>query len=296
MLDLQTLKFFTAVAREGSFSGAAQKLNCAQSNLSTKIKNLENELHTELFYRNSFGVTLTDKGNLLLEYADKLLNIADEAQNVISENNIVSQSLRIGAMESVAITFLPELLNQYHKNFPQIHMSVETCISKTAFDKILNHSLDGAFVAGNVEHEEIHSKLVRYENLVLITNIKNKNESQISNLLSLPILVLPNGCSYRRIFENFIEETGRNPTKIIEFQSLTALLASVCAGLGVALFPRDSIKIFADKNLLCCHEIPSKYGHVSVKFIWRKNNWSNVSLQNFIQLFDDKSNENPVAT
>lgn len=285
MLNLQDLKFFSVVAREGSFSGAAQKLNCAQSNLSTKIKNLEKNLNAQLFHRNSSGVVLTDKGSLLLQYADKLLAVADEAQNVVAGNNISGQSLKIGAMESVAITFLPELLHQYNKKFPNIHLSVESCISQIAINKVLNYSLDGAFVAGNIEHKDILCKLVRQENLVLISHIKNKDISKISDLLSSPMLVLPNGCSYRRIFEHFIDDMGIYPSEVIEFQSLTALLASVCAGLGITLFPKDSIEFFANKHLLCCHQISDKYRHVPIKFIWRKNSWSNETLQNFIQLF-----------
>ena len=73
-MDLQALRYFRIVAREGSFSQAAQKLNYAQSNLSTKIRQLEGELETPLFRRHAHGVTLTEKGESLLAYADRLVN------------------------------------------------------------------------------------------------------------------------------------------------------------------------------------------------------------------------------
>ena len=82
-MDLQVLNFFSVIAAEGSFLGASQKLGYAQSNLSTKIKQLETELGAELFHRTKQGVTLTEEGAVLLEYTDKILRLASEARSSI---------------------------------------------------------------------------------------------------------------------------------------------------------------------------------------------------------------------
>ena len=96
-----------AVAAEGSLSKAAQKLNYAQSNLSTKISQLEKELHTELFHRCSHGVTLTPKGEQLLQYAEKLLNLAAETEAVLKDDGTAKGSLTLGSMESTCLTLCP---------------------------------------------------------------------------------------------------------------------------------------------------------------------------------------------
>ena len=91
-MDLQALRYFRIVAREGSFSQAAQKLNYAQSNLSTKIRQLEGELETPLFRRHAHGVTLTEKGESLLAYADRLVHLLEEAESVVRDDGTAKGS------------------------------------------------------------------------------------------------------------------------------------------------------------------------------------------------------------
>ena len=91
-MDLQALRYFRIVAREGSFSQAAQKLNYAQSNLSTKIRQLEGELETPLFRRHAHGVTLTEKGESLLAYADRLVHLLEEAESVVRDDGTAKEA------------------------------------------------------------------------------------------------------------------------------------------------------------------------------------------------------------
>ena len=95
-MDLQALRFFRTVAKAGSISRAARELNYAQSNLTTKIRQLEAELQTRLFYRHSRGVALTDKGKILLSYADQILRLIDEAQQAIGDHENPRGPLLIG--------------------------------------------------------------------------------------------------------------------------------------------------------------------------------------------------------
>lgn len=283
-MDLQLLKYFSTVCHEGSFLKASQKLNYAQSNLSTKIKNLEKELAVELFHRTPQGVILTEKGSLLLSYADKLTQLSDEAKNAMHSTNANKQSLCISAMESATITFVPELLMKYHHENPEISLTIETDISKNSLNKLLDYSIDGAFVAGATDHEDLSSVIIKNETLVLITD-NTRKDMPLSQLLKQPLLVFSHGCSYRRILENWLEDEQILPTKLIEFNSLNALFASISAGLGIALFPKDAATAFTNNKILICHEVPTKYRYVPIKFAWRKKSWMNLSLQKFIHLF-----------
>lgn len=284
-MDLQILNYFSVVAHEGSFLRASQKLNYAQSNLSTKIKNLEKEFAVELFHRTSQGVTLTDKGELLLSYADKLIQLSHDTKDAMhSLNSKSKQTLFISTMESAAVTFIPKILAKYHQDNPEITLCIDTDISQKSLDKLLDYSIDGAFVAGATSHDELSSVIVKNEELVLLTDRTLKN-TPLNELLHLPLLVFPQGCSYRRILENWLEDEDILPTKIIEFNSLSALFASVSVGLGIGLFPRDAANAFTNNKLLVCHKLPDKYSFVPVKFVWRKKSQTNVSLQNFIKSF-----------
>lgn len=286
-MDLQVLRYFSTIAREGSFLGAAQKLGYAQSNLSTKIKQLEKELGTELFLRHKQGITLTEKGEVLLGYAEKLLSLADEAQQRINGEEVATSSLTVGSMESAAVTFLPEILVRYHAMQPKVNLTVKTCVSGIAVQKVLDYELDGAFIAGGATHPELSSLCVKQEELVLLTDNTEKVGQNTRELLSRPLLVFPYGCSYRQVLETWLADEGLIANRVIEFQSLGGLLASVSAGLGIALFPAGTVNSFAP-NALSMHAIPEKYRQIPIQFVWRKNSWVNSSLKQFIQLMNEE--------
>ncbi len=87
-MDLHALNIFKSVAEKGSISQAARDLNYAQSNITTKIQQLENDLQTTLFYRNNRGTTLTSKGKVLLTYAENIFNLIEETVKVMQDNQI----------------------------------------------------------------------------------------------------------------------------------------------------------------------------------------------------------------
>ena len=283
-MDLQVLRFFAVIARCGSFLHAAQTLGYAQSNLSMKIKQLEQELGTKLFLRTKQGVRLTTKGTLLLSYADKLLNLADEAVASLQGDEFSARTLAIGSMESAAITFLPKLLTKFHSLEPELQLTVETCVSRRATQLVLDHRLDGAFIAGGAKHHDLEAIELFQETLVLLTNAEQKPEQELNDLLALPLLVLPIGCTYRQVLENMVAQAGLVPSRIVEFHSLGALLASVSAGLGLALFPAATVTAFAAGQALTAHPIPAAYRSISIQFISRKNSCKNLTLEKFKQL------------
>ena len=151
-MDLQVLKFFCVIVEEKSFLAASHKLNYAQSNLSVKIQQLEKELNTELFVRNSSGVSLTEKGTVLFHYAKRILTLTDEAKISIQTDNFEKDILNIGSMESSAVALLPSLLSKFHEKYPNVKVSVQTGTSALMIQKLLKHEIDGAFIAGASEH------------------------------------------------------------------------------------------------------------------------------------------------
>lgn len=282
-MDLQTLKYFSIIAQEGSFLGASQKLGYAQSNLSMKIKQLEKELGTILLRRSKQGIALTEKGALLLDYAERLLVLSDEARNVVMGQESKKSRLRLGAMESAAWSFVPKLLSTYHEQEPGIHVTVETASTASLLEKVLHHELDGAFVAGAKRHPRLESVHVQREELALLTDTTVSSVGDFQDILQRPLLVFPYGCSYRQRFEEWLANEGIAPVQLLEFSSLGAILASVSAGLGIALFPRVVMRFFSDSLSLRCHTIPARYAAVDIEFVHFKNSWEDSTMRRFIE-------------
>lgn len=285
-MDLQVLKFFCVIAEEKSFLAASRKLNYAQSNLSVKIQQLEKELNTELFIRNSSGVSLTEKGTVLFHYAKRILTLTDEAKISIQTDNLEKDILNIGSMESSAVALLPSLLSKFHEKHPNVKVSVQTGTSALMIQKLLKHEIDGAFIAGASEHSELSFIPVRNETLVLAANSSLKIDN-VREVLSQPLVVFPYGCSYRQVLEQWLCDENIVANQVIEFSSLGAVIASISAGLGIALLPLSTISFFTSSGSIKFYEISEQYRTVGTKFIFRKDKYNNAVLNHIIEIIQN---------
>lgn len=281
-MDIQDLRYFCAVAAEGSLSKAAQKLHYAQSNLSTRIMQLEREMGTPLFYRSNHGVTLTPKGELLLKYATSLIDLADETVIAVKDGETAQGTLKIGSMESIVVTYLSEFLAQFHESNPQITVQVESGTAERILQMVLDHKLNGAFVAGTIKHPELNARPVRTERLCLIAAKDLVPDMDIQKALTKPLLVFPNGCSYRRTLEHWMHDMGLAASKKYEFNTLGSIFASVTAGLGVAMFPASCVAQYSQREALAVLDIPEKYAYLPSVFIYRKDAFLSGAMCSFI--------------
>jgi LysR family transcriptional regulator, cell division regulator len=283
-MDLQALRFFQTVAELGSISRAARKLNYAQSNLTAKIQQLETELQTTLFYRHNRGTSLTDKGKVLLSYTDEIFQLLDEARNVMNDDQTPNGPLVIGSMETTAAVRLPILLSKFHREYPAVDLTLKTGPTEQNVQGVLQYELDGAFVAGPIEHPDLTYKTVIEEELVLVTDASHQPLSSIKEIQNRTILVFRHGCSYRARFEAWLHQEGVIPEKIMEFGTLDGIIGCVSAGLGISLLPRSVVDKHIEDDLLIHHSIPNQFGKVNTLFIYRKDKYMSSSLREFIEM------------
>ena len=282
-MDLTLLNYFYTVAREGSFMAAAEKLDYAQSNLSMRIKQLEEMAGAELLIRGRNGVTLTEKGQVLYSYADKLLALSEEAESAVKGEEYSTGRITITAMESAAVTFLPGLLAKFHKKYPDTSVKVITGTSDAGVRAVLANDTDMAVAVGENSHEELFSNPVRKEELVLVTD-RSDQESDLKKLLARPLLVFPSGCAYRRVLERMLADYGIAAVHTMEFTSLGAILASVSAGLGISVFPATAINSFTAGDSLRMISLPEEYKTADIYLIFRRQSVGNRTLRNFIEM------------
>lgn len=282
-MDLQALKIFKSVAELGSISQAAQKLNYAQSNITTRIQQLETSFETTLFFRHHRGVTLTAKGKVLLAYTEKIFRLIDETSKVMKDHQIPRGPLIIGSMETTAAVRLPSLLSKYHHDYPEVELTLKTGPTEENIQGVLRYELDGAFVAGPVEHSHLIQQTVAEEELVLITDTVHPPLSSIKDIQNRTLLVFRSGCSYRAKLEQWLHQEGIVPNKTMEFGTLEALLGCVSAGLGISLLPFSTVEPYVQHEKIRYHSIPSMFSTVETVFIYRKNEFMSTA---FIKLLD----------
>src|SRR5215468_962389 len=168
-MELSDIKTFAAVARTGGITRAAEELNTVQSNVTQRIKALEAEIGTPLFERHSRGMTLTGAGRRLLPYAERIAALSHEAVLAARDDGEPKGPLAIGSMETTAAVRLPPLLADFHRRFPSVRLSLQTATSADLVAAVLDGALDGAFVAGPIEHAELTAVSAFREELVLVS-------------------------------------------------------------------------------------------------------------------------------
>src|SRR5438309_4028140 len=168
-MELTDLVTFTAVARAGGITRAAEELNTVQSNVTQRVKALEVEIGTALFERHSRGMTLTAAGKRLLPYAQRMTALSHEAVLAARDDGEPKGPLAIGSMETTAAVRLPPLLADFHRRFPAVRLSLRTATTADLVAGVLDGSFDGAFVAGPIEHADLISTVAFREELVLVT-------------------------------------------------------------------------------------------------------------------------------
>lgn len=288
-MDLQALRFFQSVAELGSISKAARELNYAQSNLTFKIQQLETDLNTTLFYRHNKGTTLTDKGKVLLSYSEEVFQLLDEIKEMISDDQTPKGPLVIGSMETTAAVRLPALLSKFHREYPAVDLTLRTGPTEQNVQDVLRYELDGAFVAGPIEHPELTYKTVFEEELVLVTDVFQQSLSSLVEIQNRTILVFRNGCSYRARLEEWLQHEGVIPKKIMEFGTLDGIIGCVSAGLGISLLPRSVVSKNVEEGLIIEHSIPEQFGKVKTIFVYRKDKYMSTSLEKFTEMLSNET-------
>ncbi|HBF5908335.1 LysR family transcriptional regulator [Clostridioides difficile] len=234
------LRIFREVATEKSISKAAENLNYIQSNVTAHIKRLEEELNTVLFIRHGKGVTITDDGKKLLYYANAILDMLD---NAAAEFHTESTGLRIGASQTLSVSRLPAWLSMYKSKYPNVTLSVKTDNQNSLLDALEKSELDCVFVQP-IYLSEHYKTIFHFEEELRIVAPFGCKESDINEM---PIVVNNlNTCPYRKMLMDWYFKKFVYLPKIVELDTVEAIIHSVALGMGISLLPVCVIERLAD--------------------------------------------------
>lgn len=277
-MDFNELRIFKAVAEEGSVSRAAERLNCVQSNVTARIRQLEAGLNATLFHRRSRGVALTPAGRVLLDYAERILALVGEAERIVQEREPLGGRLIIGALETTAAVRLPPVLAEYHHRFPAVDLQLVTGTALDLIRRILDFELDGTFVDGAVDHPELIAEECFVEENVLLCAA---GEDPLSGERPINILAFPIGCYYRKQLETWLHNSGLIPYRIMEFSTIETIIGCVSAGMGITFLPRSVLGGNLASDKFSVHPLPVEVSHVTTRFLRRKDGVEPKTLSAF---------------
>ena len=268
-MELSDLNVFRTVVQAGGITRAAEKLNRVQSNVTTRIRQLEEQLGVELFIRAGKRLHLSPAGNVLLGYADRLLDLANEARESVHDIRPRGR-FRLGSMESTASVRLPAPLSEYCRRYPDVQLELRTGNSYDLTGLILRGEVDAALTAGVIPEAPFEKLPAFEEEMVIVAAANHPPIKSPRDAVSRTVLVFEKGCSYRRKLEDWFALKGEMPERMIEMSSYHAILGCAVVGMGISMLPRVVLGTFPERKCLSVHELPSKINKETTWLVWRK--------------------------
>jgi LysR family transcriptional regulator, cell division regulator len=283
-MESSDLRVFEAVARLGSITAASDELHTVQSNVTARIRALENQLGTALFRRHSRGVVLTRAGERLLPYAVQIAQLLKDAVKVAGDTGAPHGNLQIGSLESTAGVRLPPILSAYRRKYPDVNLMLTIGTTGHLIEEVLACRLEGAFVAGPVKRDEIIETQVFTEEMVLVTAAKFRSFYEaLRSQQRVNILVLRAGCSYRSRLEQLLNEAGVTSFGQLEFGTIDGIFGCAREGLGITMMPRSVSERASQIGKLGIHPLPRREALVPTMFIRSNDVAVSAALTRFIE-------------
>ncbi|AYC33637.1 LysR family transcriptional regulator [Pseudomonas cavernae] len=268
-MELSQLRIFQAVAEEGSIAKAAVRMSRVPSNLSTRLRQLEESLGVELFLRERQRLQLSAAGKVLQSYAERLFALQAEAEAALKGGEPAGD-FTIGSMYSTAAIHLPAMLACYHRAYPAVNLQVQTQPSGELVEGLIGGRLDAALIDGPMEYAELDGLPLFEEELVLITAAGHGPVASAADVAGESVYTFRPRCSYRRRLEAWFAASRVAMGQIMEIESYHSMLACVVAGGGVALVPSSMLASLPGRESVDAHALAAPFDRTTTWLMWRK--------------------------
>ena len=249
---LDQLKILHAISNEGSFKKAAEKLYISQPAVSLQIQNLERQLNTPLFYRDKRKARLTETGQLLIKYCERILSLCDETCRALDElHTLQSGSLIIGASQTTGTYLMPRLIGIFKNKYPQISIELQVYSTRKVSWGVANGNIDLAVVGGEVPQElqkDLHITSYAEDELALILPLSHPFSTlefiQKEDLYRIRFIALNTQSTIRNVIDNTLIQHGIDSSYLkieMELNSIEAIKNAVHSGLGAAFVSVSAI-------------------------------------------------------
>jgi DNA-binding transcriptional LysR family regulator len=240
-MNLKQLETFAWTVRLGSFSAAARRLNSSQPAVSMRIRDLERSLSVELFERPRRATRLTPKGRELMEYADRILNLASEAEARLGDPKAVSGRIRVGVGETIAVTWLPRFIARLNETFPGLVIELDVDLTASLWNKFEAGDLEvlllpGPALGANLVVDDLGS--ARYAWVASPTlGIPTGRTLRPRDLAPWPIITLSRDSVLHEIIEDWFGGSRAEFHRNDVCNSLGVVVSLTISGLGISLLP-----------------------------------------------------------
>ncbi|WP_217601661.1 LysR family transcriptional regulator [Chitinophaga sp. GbtcB8] len=284
-MNLHDLQTFEAVAALGSFTKAAEAMHTVQSNVTARIKSLEDEFKVTLFTRTSRRVELTTAGETLIKYCRHIGQTIEEAKRELSETSQVGGIIRIGTMETSLSMKLPGVINRFTDHYPDVEIEVKSAFTGVLTNDVLSYKLDLAFVAAPIASPELQEKVIKKDKLVIITASEHTSLKNYLKKQPVKIIVFDQGCSFRARLESWLNAKGVVSYRRTVMNSWEGIISFVEGGMGMTIVPEDLLLQHYAKRKIKIHGINKELGTLTTVLVYRKDLPQSRAMKAFIEMY-----------
>src|SRR4051812_7085219 len=291
-MEMRQLQMFVTLAEELNFTRTAERLNTVQSNVTSHVRHLEEELGVRLFDRYPRRLVITEAGTQFLPYAQRVLATVEEARRTMRFGDEPAGPLRIGAPESIVTYRLPPALRRFRQRHPNVMLMLRPYVDWPLAEPLQNGEFDLAIrIADAVGEKTLGSRRIGAERILLVAAPEHPLVQRASvrpkDLSGQHLLLTEEGCAYRKKFERILKARGVPLHGVGEFASVEAIKQCATLGMGIALLPEVVVAREVRNGAL--HVLPWRGPDLSMSthVVWHKDRSMTPAMRGFLDTLDD---------
>ncbi len=296
-MELRELNTFVTIVQLGNFSKAAEQLGYTQSAVTVQIKNIEKELNTKLFDRIGKQTTLTNQGHIFYKYSIDILNKVMETKEALLTDDNLNGSLSMGLIDSLCTPFFSNILNEYHKLYPNVKLSVLTDTPNFLLNKLHNNSLDFVYLLDENIYGNNFEKIFEIDEEVVFTcssqhKLAKEDNISLDKISNFPLILTEPNASYRKILESKLSFIKKSVTPFMETTNTNLICQMLFNNKEISFLPKFLIDSYLKNGQLVILNVPEISVNVSRQVIYHKNKWVTREMKAFFNLLQQYQDHN----
>ncbi len=273
MLKLPQLRIFCALVETGSVVQAAKKMHCVPSNISTRIRELEESLSVALVNRDKQRLTLTPEGRAFYPQAQQLLMQSEECLHFFKPESLKG-NLRLGALDVALNSRLQQIMVTFMQRYPDVTVSLSSHSSLPLIDRLLAGEVDMVIVDGPVEHPVLESQIFGPESLSLVTHCASL-DALIEQVPQLVLFTFGENCFYHVLIEDWLAAQQLTSRQQCDIESYPVILGAIRQKLGFTVMPQSFIENNDEVKGLYCYPLDTPTS-CDIYLVWHRYSASPV--------------------
>jgi DNA-binding transcriptional LysR family regulator len=301
MMNFNKLRIFYSVAKNNSVTLAAKELFLTQPAVSIQIHLLEDNYGVKLFNRSGKGITISEEGELLFSYAERIFNLSDEMEEALRQTKSLERGkLKIGSSRTIGSYYLPQLFKIFKVKYPDIEIQMDIGNSHEVIKRILSFRNDIGFIGTDYSDKNLVITPFITERLVLITppdhELTHKGVISFKDLNGQKMIMREKGSATVELIEQELTKNKVSVETVMELGSNEAIKKSVEAGLGISIISNNVVKLENDQSRIkILHFSNNRDIKRHFYIIYHKDKYLSNLLKTFLQVakeFSSQFNEN----